>query len=187
MTAADEPATGRRRRWFFAAGATALVAGAGSAWWRGRAEAEAAVERATTEALWSSRFALAGGGTELDLASLRGRPLLLNFWAPWCEPCVREMPALDRFSRTAAARGWQVVGIAIDQPEKVSAFLERRPVGFPIVVGGGAAVALAARFGNPAGSLPFTVVVSREGTPVAKRLGETTEAQMQDWERSYSG
>ncbi|MBC7717365.1 MAG: TlpA family protein disulfide reductase, partial [Pseudorhodobacter sp.] len=70
------------------------------------------------------------------MADLRGKPLLLNFWATWCPPCVKEMPLLDAFYQTHRARGWQVVGLAVDSPTPVRAFLERVPVSFPIGLAG---------------------------------------------------
>ena len=55
-------------------------------------------------------------GEPLRLATFKGRPLVINFWATWCTPCVEEMPLLDAFYRENKARNWQMIGIAIDQP-----------------------------------------------------------------------
>jgi len=102
----------KRRAWL--AGGVALGAagaGVGFALWRGgRSDGDAA---AAAAALWAMRFEQPGGG-ELSMASLRGQPLLLNFWATWCAPCVKEMPLLDQFHREHQAAGWRVVGLAID-------------------------------------------------------------------------
>jgi thiol-disulfide isomerase/thioredoxin len=108
------------------------------------------------------------------MASLRGRPLMLNFWATWCEPCLREMPALDRFARDFSSSGWQVVGIAIDQLDKVKSFLARTPVSFAIAVADSSALALARSLGNEAGALPFSVVVSASGALSYRKLGESS-------------
>jgi thiol-disulfide isomerase/thioredoxin len=107
------------------------------------------------------------------MARLRGRPLLLNFWATWCEPCLREMPALDRFARDFAASGWQVVGIAVDQLDTVKAFLAHTPVSFTIAVADASALALARSLGNDAGALPFSVVLSSGGVITYRKLGES--------------
>ena len=100
----------RRRALFAGVAAAAVLGGAGLAWWR-QSSRDSAV--AATEALWQLEFDRPNGGT-LRMASLRGRPLLLNFWATWCAPCVEELPMLDRFYRERATAGWQVLGLAVE-------------------------------------------------------------------------
>ncbi len=68
------------------------------------------------------------GRTVAVPAAWTGRPLLINVWASWCGPCIEEMPELQRFARTQGADGVQVVGIALDEPDAVRAFLKRVPV-----------------------------------------------------------
>ena len=132
------------------------------------------------EALWALRLERPEGG-ELALASLRGRPLVVNFWATWCPPCVKELPELDRFQADHAARGWQVVGIAIDSPAAVRQFLGRQPLRFPVGLAGLEGTELARQLGNAAGGLPFTVVLDREGRVVRRKLGATTYAELAGW------
>src|SRR5438128_2664895 len=98
-------------------------------------------------------------GAQLSMQALRGRPLLLNFWATWCPPCVEEMPLLDRFFRQSGSKSWQVVGLAIDQPSAVRNFLKKTPVTFPIGLAGLGGTELAKSLGNEVGGLPFTVAV----------------------------
>jgi thiol-disulfide isomerase/thioredoxin len=74
--------------------------------------------------------ALGGEAVTLPQA-YAGRPLLVNVWARWCGPCIREMPELDRYARSQAVNGTQVVGIALDDPAAVEAFLQRIPVSYP--------------------------------------------------------
>ena len=115
-----------RRRWLMGgAGAAALAAGLGWSAWRQRQFAR------DTGGLWDMRFPRPDG-SELVMASLLGQPLVLNFWATWCPPCVKEMPELDRFQRAHAAAGWQVVGLAVDGPTPVREFLARTRIGFPV-------------------------------------------------------
>ena len=110
-------------------------------------------------------------GSALALADFAGRPLLLNFWASWCPPCVTELPLLDRFHREQPAHGWQVVGVAVDTREAVQAFLQRHPIGFPVGLAGFDGVALTRRLGNPTGGLPFSVLLDRAGRVIERKLG----------------
>ena len=132
------------------------------------------------EALWALRLERPEGG-ELVLASLRGRPLVVNFWATWCPPCVHELPELDRFHADHAAKGWQVVGVAIDNPTAVREFLARRPLRFPVGLAGLAGTELARELGNTAGGLPFTVALDGRGRIVQRKLGATTYAELTSW------
>src|SRR5262249_44257408 len=76
--------------------------------------------------------ALAGG--EVDLASLRGRPVLLNFWATWCPPCVSEMPSLERLYRTLGKEGLAVVTVSVDEDdETLRRFVEEHHLTLPIL------------------------------------------------------
>ncbi|MFM8638500.1 MAG: TlpA disulfide reductase family protein, partial [Betaproteobacteria bacterium] len=87
----------------------------------------------------------------MDFSSLKGRPLLVNFWATWCPPCVREMPLLDNFYQQNKATGLQILGIAIDGASPVQAFLARSPVAFTLALAGADGSALARTLGNTGG------------------------------------
>ena len=132
--------------------------------------------------IWPMRFERPGGG-ELVFAELRGRPLVLNFWATWCPPCVEEMPMLDRFHRAQGADGWQVVGLAIDGAEPVREFLAKHPVGFPIALAGQKGVSIARSLGNQRGALPFSVLYDATGKAIAHKLGALTTDELDTWTR----
>ena len=168
-----------RRRALLVGGvaAAAAVAGAGVALWRLRPSG-ASGDRA--DALWPLALNTPAG-TELALSSLRGRPLLVNFWATWCPPCVEEMPLLDRFFRENSASGWNVLGLAIDQPSSVRQFLARTPVAFPIGLAGLEGAELGRSLGNQTGGLPFTVVIDAKGLIRQRKMGQVTPAELDRW------
>jgi hypothetical protein len=88
---------------------------------------------------------------------------------------------LDRFQRDHAARGWQVVGMAVDGPTPVREFLARRPLSFAIGLAGFGGTELSRQLGNERGALPFTVVFDRQGRPVRRRLGATNQEELARW------
>ena len=175
-----------RRAWLVGAGGVAALAGTGLSWLLrqgtggGADSAPAAAAVNAPASLWALK-ALRPQGGELDLASLRGKPLLINFWATWCAPCVREMPQIDRFHREYGPRGWQVLGLAIDRPEPVAKFLARVKVGFPIGLAGLDGMDLLHGLGNVQGGLPFTVVINGAGLLVQRKLGETSFEELAGW------
>ena len=170
---------GLRRRWLFPllAGTIGLGGGALTAWWRLRlADPQPQVE----EGLWSQSFETSEG-QQLAMAGFRGRPLLLNFWATWCPPCVEELPLLNEFFKDNAAQGWQVAGLALDKAAPVKAFLSRAPLDFPVVLGGAQGLALSKSLGNLTGGLPFSVLFGSDGRIQGRKLGKLTAEDLQRW------
>lgn len=173
------------RRWTVAAVAVlAAAAGAGVAWRRLGLDAPPAGAQA--ESFWQQRFATPDGGS-LALASLRGRPLLVNFWATWCPPCVEEMPLLSRFYDENKANGWQLLGLAVDRPEAVQRFLARAPVSFPVALAGLEGTNISRSLGNVAGGLPFSVLFGADGQLRQRKLGQLRAADLTEWRKIGPG
>ena len=168
----------KRRGWLIAgAAAAAAVAGASVALWRARRP-----QNETETAFWALRFERPEGG-ELSVSAFRGHPVLLNFWATWCAPCVTEMPLLDRFQRDKASRGWQVLGLAVDSPTPVRRFLTQNVMSFSIGLAGLEGVDLARSLGNASGALPFSVLFDIEGRAIARKLGALHPEDLEAWTR----
>ena len=167
-----------RRHALYAGVATvAAAAGVGVAL---RRHASEAVTPDALQAVWASEFDTPKGET-LKLADFRGKPLVLNFWATWCPPCVEEMPLLDAFFRQNSANGWQVIGLAIDQPSLVKRFMGQFPVDYPIALGGMNGSELGRLLGNAQGGLPFTVVFDAAGNVKVQKLGKLSEDEIKSW------
>jgi thiol-disulfide isomerase/thioredoxin len=176
---ASAPAPQSRRHWILGAAAVlATAAGAGAAWWQQRAGGSEALGGD----FWARRFDRIEGG-ELALADLRGKPLIVNFWATWCAPCVEEMPMIDAFFKQNAPNGLQVVGLAIDQPSAVRKFLQRTPVGYHIGLAGMSGTELIRQLGNAQGGLPFTLAIAPDGTVAARKMGKLEPSDLEAWRR----
>lgn len=173
-------ATPTRRRQVLALGTVATLAasaGAGLAWWHYQPHESLGGD---LDAWWHMSFDTPHGGT-LAAQSLRGRPLLLNFWATWCPPCVDELPMLNTFYETQQARGWQILGLAVDQPSAVRTFLQKMPLKFPVGLAGLGGTDLSRSLGNLVGGLPFTVVFDAAGRIVQRRMGKLTAEDLRVW------
>lgn len=177
-TEVSEKRTYNRRRWLMSAVAgAAALGGAGVAWQRYQPQAMAP---GAESSLWPLTFSTPEG-TSLPMTSLQGKPMLLNFWATWCPPCVEELPLLSAFFKENAAKGWQVVGLAVDQVDPVKRFLAKTPVTFPVAMAGMPGIEISKSLGNLSGGLPFTVVLGSDGRVAHRKMGKVTPADLLAW------
>lgn len=136
-------------------------------WWGGSVWAESKVFAIEADDLT---------GQSINLESYQGKALVLNFWATWCPPCVKEMPELEALSQ--AHPEVQFVGLAIDTQRNVKRFLEKVPVNYAIYVTGHRGVQIMKTLGNTAGGIPFTLVLSADGSVAQQVLGQIDSAQL---------
>ncbi|WP_425477369.1 TlpA family protein disulfide reductase [Stenotrophomonas ginsengisoli] len=120
-------------------------------------------------------------GRPLRLAELRGRPLLINVWASWCAPCIEEMPELAAFSAEQGETGVRVIGLALDTPEAVEAFLARVPVPYPIAIEPPGPADSSVALGNARGLLPYTVLIDADGRLHKRKLGPFAPGEIAGW------
>lgn len=160
-----------------------LVASAGAALAGGvvlqqhLASQNAATEAAAAPAL---DFALADiTGAPQSLTAYRGQLVLVNFWATWCPPCREEIPLLIELQAEHAEAGLQVLGVALDQADKVAAYVEQVGMNYPAIVAPPAqGFELMDAYGAKVGGLPFNVLVDGQGQIVFRHEGALTRAQI---------
>ncbi|WP_028220149.1 TlpA family protein disulfide reductase [Paraburkholderia oxyphila] len=121
--------------------------------------------------LWSAPVTNPDGKAQ-SLSIYKGHPIVVNFWASWCGPCVEEMPELSALQREYAKKGIQFVGLGVDSAANIKTFLQKVPVDYPIYIAGFGGADVARAFGNAAGGLPYTVVIDANGTVRATKLGQ---------------
>lgn len=163
-------------------GAVAALAGAGLAWWQREPDgpSDLTSPAPARDAFWSQTLDTPDGAS-IALSSFAGKPLLVNFWATWCPPCIEELPLIDSFYRENKNKSWQVLGLAVDQPSAVRAWLQRKPLGFPVAMAGFAGTELSKSLGNLSGGLPFTVVFGASGQLLHRKSGKVSPEDLAQW------
>jgi thiol-disulfide isomerase/thioredoxin len=181
QTNGSHAALGNRRWLLGATAASAAALGAGLAWWRLPPPAMPAAAP-PVDGFWDLQWDSPQGG-RVSMESFRGRPLLINFWATWCAPCVEELPLINNFYRQNKANSWQVLALAVDRLTSVQSFLQKMPLEFPVGMAGASGSELGRALGNLAGGLPFSVVLSGDGLVVQRKLGCLTPEDLASWLR----
>ncbi len=177
------------RRTYILAGAAAATAGVGTSLWRWAEQGDAAAQAPTSTLnsmadVWQMSFATIDGAA-VPLSSFKSKPLLLNFWATWCAPCITEIPLLDQFFKNHQARGWNVLGLALDNSASVREFLARKPVRFPVALVGLRGIELIRFLGNTQGGLPFSVVLGANGEIAQHKLGAVKADELEQWSNAH--
>lgn len=111
-------------------------------------------------------------GRPRQLSEWNGRVRVINFWATWCEPCIREVPGLVDLQGRYGEAGLQVIGIALQEPAEVAGFIDQYGMNYPVLTGEDEVIKIAESYGNTAGVLPYTVILDREGHIRYLRHGE---------------
>jgi thiol-disulfide isomerase/thioredoxin len=132
----------------------------------------AAVQQLTALTLVDSQ------GHSQKLSQWQGKFLLVNFWATWCAPCVQEMPELSTLQQNYAQNNVQLIGLGIDSPSNITDFAKKYQISYPLFAAGMEGTELSRQFGNLAGGLPFTVLISADGKILKSYSGRLNIEQL---------
>jgi len=112
-----------------------------------------------------------GSGAQHKLSDWKGRPLMVNFWATWCDPCRREIPLLKSLRRERSGEALEVIGIAVDFRAAVIEYTRRIGIDYPVLIGEKDGMAAIDAFGMDT-VFPFTVFADRQGRIFTVKVGE---------------
>ena len=131
-----------------------------------------ALAAGTPNAAFFGQTLIDSQGRPVSLGAFQGKPLIVNFWARWCQPCREEIPELVALQKRHGGR-LQVIGIALeDDPGAMRGFIEQYRINYPILLAGRQGIDLMKAFGNPVGGLPFSVYLDHRGELLETKLGK---------------
>jgi thiol-disulfide isomerase/thioredoxin len=130
------------------------------------------------DALLAAKFADLEGKTR-RLAEWKGKVLVCNFWATWCTPCREEIPLLVAARQKYGHSGVEIVGIAVDNVDKVREFSSTFKISYPVLLAEADGLDLMRRVGNTSGGLPYTVITDRRGALIHRKLGALKSAELE--------
>ena len=133
---------------------------------------------ASTDALFAAKL-VTSDDKPIALESLRGKPLIVNFWARWCAPCRVEIPELIKTQEKYGKRGLTVIGIGLeDKAESVRDFMKAYEMSYTVLLARTGGIELMQALGNTRAGLPFTVAIGAKGNIVASKLGAMNRAEL---------
>ena len=119
-------------------------------------------------------------GNKQSLSQWQGKVLLVNFWATWCPPCREEIPIFSSLRKKFTSDGFEVVGISIDDANKVKQYRRSMQIDYPLLDGEQSGMSLMVSLGSPTGGLPFSVLYDRSGDVVHIKTGPYGQQELQD-------
>jgi thiol-disulfide isomerase/thioredoxin len=158
--------------------AVAVIATAAGMHFHGSPRPVQPTDTATGALLRAEFIDLAGNSRQIN--QWKGRVLVVNFWATWCAPCREEIPALIKVQKRHDSKNLQIVGIALDNVDKVREYAAEMKIDYALLIGGADSLGLMKSAGNSAGVLPYSLVLDRAGKVVHMHAGALTEAALNE-------
>ncbi len=109
-----------------------------------------------------------------------GKLIFLNFWATWCPPCLKEIPDFIELQKAYGNQDFQIIGIALDDEAAVVKYANETGINYPTMVVETEGIALAKRYGNDMGALPYTAIINRKGEISNTITGELSKKRAKE-------
>lgn len=110
----------------------------------------------------------------------KNKLLIINFWATWCPPCLKEIPAFISIQKQFMDTDLQFIGIAIDNKQAVLDYLKTININYPILIGGESAISLSHQLGNIIKAVPFTIIINQQGQIIHRQPGEISPDEIME-------
>jgi peroxiredoxin len=114
-------------------------------------------------------------GHTRNVREFDGKVLMVNFWATWCPPCLKETPVFIELQNQYGEQGLQIIGMAVDDTQSVRDFVDTHGINYPVIAGELAAMEISRRYGNRLGALPYTAFIDRNGDIQHVTAGELSK------------
>ncbi len=113
-----------------------------------------------------------------SISEWQGKIRIINFWATWCPPCLKEIPEFIKLQNEYQDKNLQFIGVAIENRQAVADYLKTLPINYPMLIGGDEAIALSQQLGNIVNAVPFTVFVNQQGQIFHRHPGELSREKI---------
>ncbi len=117
-------------------------------------------------------------GQQRSINEWQGKIRIINFWATWCPPCLKEIPEFIALQNEFNDKNLQFIGIAIDDKQAVKQYLSTININYPVLIAGDEGITLSKQLGNSIGAVPFTVIINRQGTIIHRHPGELSKEKI---------
>jgi len=117
-------------------------------------------------------------GKQRSISEWQGKIQIINFWATWCPPCLKEIPEFIKLQAEYQDKNVQFIGIAIEDQAAVEQYLKTTQVNYPMLIAGDEGISLSQQLGNIVNAVPFTLIVNQQGQIIHRQPGELSNEKI---------